>query len=115
MILERLVLENFRQFRGRQELVFSDLKERNITIVHAENGFGKTTILKALLWVLYGRDGLMVDGKEEDFESPTRLFMRESLIVAEIPPAYMHKLNLHSNMTMHDTSCHVSCLLHSSD
>ena len=67
MILERLVLDNFRQFKGRQEIVFSDLKERNVTIVHAENGFGKTTILKALLWALYGRDGLMgADGKEED-------------------------------------------------
>ena len=65
MILERLVLENFRQFKGRQELVFSDLRERNITIVHAENGFGKTALLKALLWVLYGKDGL-----KEDFEKP---------------------------------------------
>jgi DNA sulfur modification protein DndD len=74
MILERLVLENFRQFKGRQELVLSDLKERNVTIVHAENGFGKTTILKALLWVLYGRDGLMgTDGKEEDFEKPDEI------------------------------------------
>jgi DNA sulfur modification protein DndD len=65
MILERLVLENFRQFKGRQEIVFSDLRERNVTIVHAENGFGKTTLLKALLWVLYGRDGL-----KDDFEKP---------------------------------------------
>lgn len=74
MILERLVLENFRQFKGRQEIVFSDLKERNVTIVHAENGFGKTTILKALLWALYGRDGLMgADGKEEDFEKPDEI------------------------------------------
>jgi len=74
MILERLVLENFRQFKGRQELVFSDLRERNVTIVHAENGFGKTTLLKALLWALYGRDGLMgADGKEEDFEKPDRI------------------------------------------
>src|SRR5574337_1188979 len=74
MILERLVLENFRQFKGRQEIVFSDLKERNITIVHAENGFGKTTILKSLLWALYGRDGLMgSDGKEEDFEKPDEI------------------------------------------
>ncbi len=74
MILERLVLENFRQFNGRQELVFSDLRERNVTIVHAENGFGKTTLLKALLWALYGRDGLMgADGKEEDFEKPDRI------------------------------------------
>ena len=74
MILERLVLENFRQFQGRQELVLSDLRERNVTIVHAENGFGKTTLLKALLWGLYGRDGLMgTDGKADDFEKPDRI------------------------------------------
>lgn len=65
MILERLVIENFRQFKGRQEIVFSDLRDRNVTIVHAENGFGKTTLLKALLWVLYGKDGL-----KDDFEKP---------------------------------------------
>lgn len=65
MILERLVIENFRQFKGRQEIVFSDLRDQNVTIVHAENGFGKTTLLKALLWVLYGKDGL-----KDDFEKP---------------------------------------------
>ena len=68
MILERLVLENFRQFKGRQEIVFSDIRDRNITIVHAENGFGKTTLLKALLWALYGRDGL-----RDDFEKPDHI------------------------------------------
>lgn len=74
MILERIVLDNFRQFKGRQELVFSDLRERNVTIVHAENGFGKTTLLKALLWALYGRDGLMgADGNPDDFEKPDRI------------------------------------------
>jgi len=74
MILERLVLENFRQFKGRQEIVFSDIIDRNITIVHGENGFGKTALLKALLWVLYGREGLMgPDGREEDFEKPDRI------------------------------------------
>jgi DNA sulfur modification protein DndD len=74
MILERLVLENFRQFKNRQELVFSDLRDRNVSIVHAENGFGKTTLLKALLWALYGRDGLMgTDGKPDDFEKPDRI------------------------------------------
>jgi DNA sulfur modification protein DndD len=65
MILERLVIENFRQYKGRQEIVFSDLRDKNVTIVHAENGFGKTTLLKALLWVLYGKEGL-----KDDFEKP---------------------------------------------
>jgi DNA sulfur modification protein DndD len=74
MILERLVLENFRQFIGRQEIVFSDVRERNVTLVHAENGFGKTTLLKALLWALYGRNGLVGrDGKADDFEHPDRI------------------------------------------
>jgi len=71
MIIERIVFDNFRQFKGRQELVLSTLPEQNVTIVHAENGFGKTTILKGLLWVLYGQPGLMgTDGKPDDFEKP---------------------------------------------
>ncbi len=61
MILEKLVLENFRQFRGRQELVFSNLQNRNVTLIHAENGFGKTALLNALLWGFYGHDGLTDD------------------------------------------------------
>jgi len=61
MILEKLILENFRQFRGRQEIFFSTIKERNVTLVHAENGFGKTALLNALLWGFYGHDGLTED------------------------------------------------------
>jgi DNA sulfur modification protein DndD len=68
MILERLVLENFRQFRGRQEIVFSDNRARNVTLVHAENGFGKTTLLNAFRWVLHGEDGLT-----SDFEKPKEI------------------------------------------
>jgi DNA sulfur modification protein DndD len=86
MILERLVLENFRQFKGRQELLFSDIREKNVTIIHAENGFGKTTLLKALLWGFYGRDGLMGnDGKSDDFEKPN-LLIHEGLALQSTDP-----------------------------
>ena len=61
MILEKLIVENFRQFRGRQEIVFSDLRDRNVTLVHAENGFGKTALLNSLLWAFYGYEGLTDD------------------------------------------------------
>jgi DNA sulfur modification protein DndD len=66
MILERLVIKNFRQFKGEQEIIFSDNRERNVTLVHAENGFGKTTLLNAILWALYGHKGLTPDFEGKD-------------------------------------------------
>ncbi len=61
MILEKLIIENFRQFRGKQEILFSTVPNRNVTLVHAENGFGKTALLNALLWGFYGHEGLTED------------------------------------------------------
>jgi DNA sulfur modification protein DndD len=65
MKLKKLTLKNFRQFKGEQEIVFSDLDDRNVTLIHAENGFGKTALLNAFLWGFYGADGLTAD-----FEKP---------------------------------------------
>ncbi|MEQ1853364.1 MAG: AAA family ATPase [Chthoniobacteraceae bacterium] len=61
MKLKKLTLKNFRQFKGEQEIIFSDLDDRNVTLIHAENGFGKTALLNALLWGFYGADGLTSD------------------------------------------------------
>ena len=95
MILERLVLENFRQFKGRQELVFSDLRDRNVTLVHAENGFGKTTILKALLWALYGRDGVTgTDGMADDFEKPDAILHEGTALSARDPNSVFARVQL---------------------
>ena len=54
MKLHHLRLENFRQFRGEQELVFATDKSQNITLVWGANGSGKTTLLNAFTWALYG-------------------------------------------------------------
>lgn len=61
MILEKLTIDNFRQYLGRQEMVFAAGKAKNVTLIHGENGFGKTCFLNALLWGFYGRDGLTAD------------------------------------------------------
>jgi DNA sulfur modification protein DndD len=61
MILKKLVLDNFRQYLGRQEIVFASQKQKNVTLIHGENGFGKTCFLNALLWGFYGADGLTDD------------------------------------------------------
>jgi len=67
MNIESIIINNFRQFRGKQKLDFASGGQKNITLIHAENGFGKTTILNALLWALYGHSGLTNDfeGKQK--------------------------------------------------
>lgn len=53
MKIRYVELNNFRQFYGVQRVKFSTHKEKNITLIHAENGTGKTAFLNAILWCLY--------------------------------------------------------------
>ncbi|WP_193211135.1 AAA family ATPase [Luteolibacter marinus] len=75
-----LTLRNFRQFKGEQELRFSDYEDRNVTIVHAENGFGKSALLNALLWCFYGSEGL-----SDDFSNKESI-LNQSLAVDSSTP-----------------------------
>jgi DNA sulfur modification protein DndD len=54
MLLERIVLSDFRCFYGEQNIEFSTDQSKNVTLIHAENGVGKTTLLNAMLWCFYG-------------------------------------------------------------
>lgn len=56
MKLERIELENFRQYYGRQQLTFARDATRNVTVIHGVNGAGKTSLFLALNWCLYGRN-----------------------------------------------------------
>lgn len=49
-----LTLNNFRQFYGKQTINFSIDDKKNITLIHAENGVGKTALLNAIRWCLFG-------------------------------------------------------------
>jgi DNA sulfur modification protein DndD len=66
MILKKLTLDNFRQYLGRHEIVFASGKQKNVTLIHGENGFGKTCFLNSLLWGFYGHDGLTADLPKPD-------------------------------------------------
>jgi DNA sulfur modification protein DndD len=65
MILKKMVIENFRQFKGRQEIVFAEgstsRKSPCITVLYGENGRGKTGIYRALMFGLYGESKLSQD------------------------------------------------------
>lgn len=52
MKIKKIKLHNFRQYINT-EFDFSIEPEKNITIVIGENGYGKTTMVRAFLWCLY--------------------------------------------------------------
>ncbi len=66
MIFEELTLTNFRQFVGTQSVKFATDPPRNVTVLHGFNGSGKTALLNAFTWLLYGECS-------PDFEDPDRL------------------------------------------
>ncbi len=53
MILERLIMENFKQFRDRVEL----LPPEGAVGIVGPNGSGKTTIFESILWAFFGSRG----------------------------------------------------------
>lgn len=71
-------LGNFRQFFGEQEIEFATgVGGQNVTVLHGYNGSGKTALLNAFVWCLYGET-------TPDLESPDRLVNEKALAEAEI-------------------------------
>ncbi|KZX14160.1 AAA family ATPase [Methanobrevibacter filiformis] len=55
MKLNKVKISNFRQYRD-VEIDFARNNNKNITIIQGNNGTGKTTMLNALSWCLYGNE-----------------------------------------------------------
>ncbi len=61
MKLDRLSIENFRQYHGSQTAIFSRDPVKNITIFNGQNGTGKTSLFNSLSWCLFGETVLEAD------------------------------------------------------
>lgn len=61
MIIKSIELNNFRIYKGVNQIVLTPDGEKNIIIVSGNNGFGKTTFLMSLVWCLYGKNMEKVD------------------------------------------------------
>ncbi|MEM5670835.1 AAA family ATPase [Bacillus cereus] len=63
MLFKKLIFDNYKTYYGHQEVDFYIPKEvreegeKNIILLGGLNGAGKTTILKAILYVLFGKRG----------------------------------------------------------
>lgn len=58
MIIKKIKLNNFRQFKDEHVIEFSTDKEKNVSVILGSNTCGKTTIVGAFIWCLYGENTL---------------------------------------------------------
>ena len=68
MIIEFIKIENWRSFYGENDLWVSTDPQKNVTLIRAENGVGKTSLLAAINWCFFG-----ILPSENEFENPTKL------------------------------------------
>ena len=54
MLIKQITLKNFRQYKDKQTIEFSCDKEKNVTVLLGVNTSGKTTLIQAFNWCLYG-------------------------------------------------------------
>src|SRR6056297_1674072 len=57
MRLNYMELRNFKQYYGKQKLEFAGFNNnsnKNVTVAYGNNGRGKTTLYRALIFALYG-------------------------------------------------------------
>ncbi len=55
MKLERITIENFRQYYGKQRVDFAKEDQKRVTVIHGINGAGKTSFFLSINWCLYGK------------------------------------------------------------
>ena len=82
---------NFRQFVGKQNIEFSTDKEKNVTVLIGVNTSGKTTIVRAFEWCLYGKNG---------FEDPVLLNsdVRSNMYIGDTQITYVAITFIHDDM-----------------
>ena len=63
MRISDITINNFRIYSGENHIDFENNTDKNIHLIAGKNGFGKTTFLTSLIWVLYGKQMSQVEDK----------------------------------------------------
>lgn len=77
MRFHRMELKNWRSFLGTHQIDFAIEETRNITVLIGQNGAGKTALLNAFTWVLFGET-------TTGFRRPNDLFNHTALETIEV-------------------------------
>ena len=77
MKIKEIILYNYKQYYGKQKITFAGYNSgQNVTVIYGENGRGKTSLYRALMYALYGDKSLDQDrgyGRNEE-EIDSRLY-----------------------------------------
>lgn len=74
MIINSLKIKNFRQFTGEHNVYFSTNPNKKVTIIVAESGVGKTTLVQCFHWIFYGNSR---------YKSPLNTYTKQQLLPNE--------------------------------
>lgn len=107
MLLKSLYLKNFRTYKGPEEINFAN-GDKNITIIQGDNEVGKTTIMNAITWCIYGAEYYKKPGNEPiwskstsyDMENGEEDFVEVRLIMEDAKGKevkFVHKLEFYKN------------------
>lgn len=58
-------IENYRQYKGNIKMDFSVSNSKNFTVIQGVNGAGKTNLINAITWCLYGFESHLMKSKEQ--------------------------------------------------
>lgn len=61
MKIDKIILNNFRQYYGENVIDLTTTDEKNIILLGGKTGYGKTNFLLSLVWCLYGEDIVKID------------------------------------------------------
>lgn len=100
MKIKRIKLSNFRQFYGKNNIIeFSTDNVKNVTVIHGENGVGKTTLLNSILWCFY-------DKFTTDFEQQEQIINNDAkatgVNVCEVELVFIHEEKNYSATRIYD-------------
>jgi DNA sulfur modification protein DndD len=86
MYIASITLRDWKAFSGATTLNFPAPTERkNVVLIGAQNGFGKTTLLEALLFGLYGKDACAHVARASRAEGGYATFLAKALHSGALP------------------------------
>ncbi len=96
--------ENYRQYKNKQKIVFSDDSTHNFTVIQGANGAGKTNLLNGITWCLYGKElhfskkyiGLPIINEKKLFElkEGEEIEASVTIVLGDEKPYYIFKRSI---------------------